>query len=316
METERVAVVDLRVDPARFQIRTTEYAETIALAIEHGGWREEKAGLFTVWQDPETELWVLDGHSRLQGIRRLNEECRPSTVRALVHRGQNERWAVELAKELNPSTAALTPSELAQVTLEMYRNVRAVHEDWSEKQVFEHISTRLAGTTRGRLRRAMPLAYLPSRVRELVDDEILPLMVGVEIGRFVDATGVDGEVATQIATNFIRAGMPVKEFRRFLKENRDTVERVSQSDMFGEILSTQFQALGELRALVGDAEAELRTIRVRREALEALDGTKAAPTKAQRALLAEDRAREDAVRQRVAEARERLKRATTFGVGA
>lgn len=279
-----------RVDTKRFQGRGTSHAENIARAIASGGWREEKAQLFHLWPErhgrkkSDVHYWVLDGHSRLAGLKRLKPDLAPGDVLAAIHDQLDEAGAIELSKEMNASATPFTRCDMARIVLAEREQLAEL----SDTDAFEILSQRFSRYTPHELRQLVPLAYLPAELARLVDTEELTPFAGRALGRFIRDTGLPAETVTRIGLEFIRSGAAPKTLRRFLSDAKQNVEIVKQDDLFGEQLITRLADVEHLRQERQRIHQLRRLIAIRREVLLGLRGTPARPTKAQMKLLDDD----------------------------
>lgn len=73
-----IPINSIKVDPSRFQNRTDAYSEISANAVAEN-YDPAKFDPITIWLDPkDNEIYVLSGHSRLEGMKRRKEKHIPA----------------------------------------------------------------------------------------------------------------------------------------------------------------------------------------------------------------------------------------------
>lgn len=233
--TTTLEVVDLpvsaiRTDTRRFQGREKEFSETTASNIEKA-LDLNKFDPITVWRDPQTaEVFVLAGHSRLEGFRRRGEAVIPSKV----FQG-SEAQAIDFA---------LTSNQLAdpETDLERAQYVRRLRENGTTQKEIEAKAKELYGRQN---RVVVAYSYLDpsgktaSALRFLADSQSGDRDVAETIAKWIGETrrrlpvltdSHESELYDYLTINF-RKSKQAKTQSEFVKFVREVVDRQT---VFGE----------------------------------------------------------------------------------
>lgn len=72
---QRIDVLDIKVDPERFQFKTGTGKGGAGQILRGKKWNPEYAGVIQVWKEPKTGItWVINGHNRLELAKETGQE--------------------------------------------------------------------------------------------------------------------------------------------------------------------------------------------------------------------------------------------------
>lgn len=230
---ERVQVADIRSDPARFQFKanTSGSAGVNEQDIASGKYDPRKAGIVLVWEQADGQLYVVDGHHRVERARRAGQ---PDIL----------AWKV---REANGVTAEMARAEGAVLNI---ANGKGTAVDaaklirdagWTAKQL-EDLGI---NTKAGLGRQAVGVAKLSDPVFSAVVNGEIPENFAAIIGR--ELAGQDGKQLEALrAAKRLNSEAEVSAAVRDIKTAEEFTE--TTGDLFGE--QTQTRSLVVERAQV------------------------------------------------------------------
>lgn len=260
LETSRV-----RADPKRFQFKSgTDNAAGVREAdVGEAKFDPRLADIILVWQDKAGELWVVDGHHRLERAKRSDHP----RMNAWVYReadGVTEAVARTLGALKNIAGGKADATDAAKLIREL---------GWTEQDLRE----RNINTKSGLGRNAVGLSKLTDQVFLQVVNKELPENFGYVIGK--ELAGQPGkQVEAARVARELKSEAEVNELVQQIRHAPEFTE--TQTDMFGS--ATETRSLVKERAQVGAAikkklsteRALFRTLATKANTAQRVEGNK------------------------------------------
>ena len=242
---EKIPTSRIKVDPARFQFKSGYDTKTGATPKLKNvtGYDYDAAGAITLWESKEGELFVINGHHRVEMAQRFNIGEMNAFIKREVD-GFTEAKARVHGAILNIQEGQGTPMDVAKFLRESGNTIESLKN--SNVSVTERLVVR-----------GVALSQLDQTLFSQVVMGILPEDVGVVIGQGLPNDFANQRAVAKMVTESKKDLNPNK-IRILIEQARGESVTINQTDMFGTTVEEKSTLLAKVN-LIDYLEKEFST---------------------------------------------------------